>query len=76
MEIQKEISKKRLRRFLGSKTKVIVEGRDETSMTGRMLTQAPDIDGVAFIKGDCAIGEIREEDMERMMIVNCVNTTS
>ena len=29
-------------------------------MTGRILTQAPDIDGIAFIKGDCAIGEIRD----------------
>jgi ribosomal protein S12 methylthiotransferase len=60
MEIQREISKKRLRRLLGSRTKVVVEGKDGSSMTGRMLTQAPDIDGVAFIKGDCAIGEIRD----------------
>jgi len=60
MEIQKEVSKKRLRRLLGMKTKVVVEGRDESSMTGRILTQAPDIDGIAFIKGDCAIGEIRD----------------
>ncbi len=60
MEIQKEISKKRLRRFLGKETKVVVEGRDELSMTGRIFAQAPDIDGVAFIKGDCAIGEIRD----------------
>jgi ribosomal protein S12 methylthiotransferase len=60
MEIQKEISKERLKRLIGQKTKVIVEGKDETSMTGRILTQAPDIDGIAFIKGDCAIGEIRD----------------
>ena len=28
-------------------------------MTGRLLLQAPDVDGIAFIKGDCAAGEIR-----------------
>jgi ribosomal protein S12 methylthiotransferase len=60
MEIQKEISKKRLKRLIGRRTKVIVEGKDESSMTGRILAQAPDIDGIAFIKGDCDIGEIRD----------------
>ncbi len=60
MEIQKGISKKRFQRLIGRKTKVIVEGKDELSMTGRILTQAPDIDGIAFIKGDCAVGEIRD----------------
>jgi ribosomal protein S12 methylthiotransferase len=60
MAMQKEISKRRLTRLMGRKTKVIVEGKDETSMVGRILTQAPDIDGIAFIKGDCAIGEIRD----------------
>jgi len=60
MEIQKEISKNRLARFLGRTAKVIVEGKEGASMVGRILTQAPDIDGIAFIKGDCVIGEIRD----------------
>ena len=60
MEMQKDISKKRLKRFVGRQTKVIVESKDEISMVGRILTQAPDIDGIAFIKGDCSIGEIRD----------------
>lgn len=60
MEIQKEISKKRLKRFQGRTVKVIVEGKEGASIVGRILTQAPDIDGIAFIKGDCAIGEIRD----------------
>jgi ribosomal protein S12 methylthiotransferase len=60
MEIQKEISKKRLKRLQGRTVKVIVEGKEDTSMVGRILTQAPDIDGIAFIKGDCAVGEIRD----------------
>ena len=39
---------------------VIVEGKEGDSMVGRLLIQAPDIDGIAFIKGDCNIGEIRQ----------------
>jgi ribosomal protein S12 methylthiotransferase len=60
MEIQKDISKKRLRRLEGKIMKVIVEGKEGETMVGRLLTQAPDIDGIAFIKGECNIGEIRE----------------
>ncbi len=60
MEIQKEISKRRLARLVGRSTKVIVEGKEAASMTGRILTQAPDIDGIAFIKGDCSVGENRD----------------
>lgn len=60
MEAQKEISKKRLQRLVGRNVKVIVENREEASLVGRILTQAPDIDGVAFIKGDCAPGDIKD----------------
>jgi ribosomal protein S12 methylthiotransferase len=60
MEIQKEISKQRLQRLVGTKTTVIVEGYEKPYMIGRILTQAPDIDGIAFIKGECDAGEIRE----------------
>jgi ribosomal protein S12 methylthiotransferase len=60
MEIQKEISKKRMKILEGKSVKVIVEGKGEGHMVGRLLTQAPDIDGIAFIRGDCAIGEIRD----------------
>ncbi|MCX5809442.1 MAG: 30S ribosomal protein S12 methylthiotransferase RimO [Proteobacteria bacterium] len=60
MEIQKEISKKRMNILEGKSVKVIVEGKGEGHMVGRLLTQAPDIDGIAFIRGDCAIGEIRD----------------
>lgn len=60
MEIQKEISKKRMKCLEGKSVQVIVEGKDEGHMVGRLLTQAPDIDGIAFIRGSCAIGEIRD----------------
>ncbi|MCX5803041.1 MAG: 30S ribosomal protein S12 methylthiotransferase RimO, partial [Proteobacteria bacterium] len=60
MEIQKDISKRRLKKLEGKNVKMIIEGEDETYMTGRLLTQAPDIDGIAFIKGTCNVGEMRE----------------
>ncbi|OPY64864.1 MAG: Ribosomal protein S12 methylthiotransferase RimO [Syntrophorhabdaceae bacterium PtaU1.Bin034] len=60
MELQKDISKRRLKRFLGKQTQVIVEAREAGTTTGRTLLQAPDVDGIAFIRGNCAVGEIRQ----------------
>jgi ribosomal protein S12 methylthiotransferase len=60
MEIQKDISKRRLKRLKGERLKVIIEEKEEETMVGRLLTQAPDIDGMAFIKGTCNVGEMRE----------------
>jgi ribosomal protein S12 methylthiotransferase len=60
MEIQKDISKRRLERLKGKDINVIIEGEDEVYMTGRIISQAPDIDGMAFIKGTCNMGEMRE----------------
>ncbi|NLW35525.1 30S ribosomal protein S12 methylthiotransferase RimO [Syntrophorhabdus aromaticivorans] len=60
MSIQKDVSKRRLKRLEGRTAQVIIEGQDRPYMVGRLLTQAPDIDGIAFVKGSCAIGEIRE----------------
>jgi ribosomal protein S12 methylthiotransferase len=59
MELQREISGRRLTRLKGRKMPVVVEAREADAMTGRLLLQAPDVDGIAFIKGDCAPGEIR-----------------
>ena len=60
MAIQQDISKQRLQRLVGRTAMVIVEGYEKPYMVGRLLTQAPDIDGIAFIKGECKVGEIRE----------------
>jgi ribosomal protein S12 methylthiotransferase len=59
MELQKDISRRRLSRLLGRTMKVVIEGREGESTTGRLLLQAPDVDGIAFIRGDCSPGEIR-----------------
>lgn len=60
MEVQKEISRARLACLLGRTVGVIVEDAGASPKEGRLLTQAPDIDGVAFIKGECYQGDIRE----------------
>jgi len=60
MAIQKDISKERLKSLIGMNMQVIVEGKEGGYMSGRLITQAPDIDGMVFIKGTCNIGEIRE----------------
>jgi ribosomal protein S12 methylthiotransferase len=59
MELQREISGRRLKRLKGQRMPVVVEAREAEGMTGRLLLQAPDVDGIAFIKGNCAQGEIR-----------------
>jgi ribosomal protein S12 methylthiotransferase len=60
MAIQKDISKEKLKNLIGKNMQVIVEGKEGGYMAGRLLTQAPDIDGMVFIKGMCNIGEIRK----------------
>jgi ribosomal protein S12 methylthiotransferase len=59
MEIQKEISGRRLKRLEGRTMKVIIEEKDGEQTFGRLLVQAPDIDGIAFVRGDCNPGELR-----------------
>jgi len=60
MEMQKEISKRRLERLRGREMPVIVEAREAAGMTGRTMLQAPDVDGIAFIRGRCDVGQIRK----------------
>jgi ribosomal protein S12 methylthiotransferase len=67
MEVQQGISKRRLGRLMGKTVTVIVEGQEEDHMVGRLLAQAPDIDGLAFIKGDASAGQIREGKVVKTM---------
>jgi len=60
MKVQKEISRRRLKRLEGKTMEVVVEEKEEASTVGRLIIQAPDIDGIAFIRGECSAGEIRE----------------
>ena len=60
MEIQGEISLKKNRDLVGREVEVLVEGAipgRATRMRGRSQSQAPEIDGSVFLKGDAAPGE-------------------
>ena len=60
MEIQAAISAKKNRMLLGKELEVLVEGAmpgRATRMRGRSQSQAPEIDGAIFFKGDALPGE-------------------
>ncbi|MGD0230794.1 MAG: 30S ribosomal protein S12 methylthiotransferase RimO [Syntrophorhabdales bacterium] len=59
MELQGAISKRRLTRLKGRTMKVVIEAREADVLTGRLLIQAPDVDGIAFIRGKGEVGQIR-----------------
>lgn len=59
MELQRSISKENLKKLERGESLVIVEEKGKDTMIGRLITQAPDIDGIAFIKGKCTEGEIK-----------------
>lgn len=67
MQIQQEISKERLKRLTGRSMHVVVEGEEGDGMIGRLLVQAPDVDGLAFIQGECKAGEIRKGQVVRTL---------
>lgn len=60
MEIQGEISLRKNRLLVGHELEVLVEAQvpgRATRMCGRTQSQAPEIDGVVFLKGEAAPGE-------------------
>jgi ribosomal protein S12 methylthiotransferase len=59
MEIQKGISLRKNRQMVGKKVKVLVEGADRQrgTLRGRLQTQAPEIDGLVFLKGKAQPGD-------------------
>ena len=60
MELQAEISLKKNRALIGQELEVLVEGSvpgRATRMRGRSRSQAPEIDGSVFFRGDAAPGE-------------------
>jgi ribosomal protein S12 methylthiotransferase len=63
MQIQRPISRKKLRRLVGKELEVLVEGVSDESeflLEGRHAGQAPDIDGKVFLaNGEAKVGEVR-----------------
>ena len=66
MEIQAEISRQRLQRWIGQTVPVIIDGPSEDHewvLCGRMRTQAPEVDGLVFLDDppdDIKPGQIRQ----------------
>jgi ribosomal protein S12 methylthiotransferase len=67
MELQKEISREKLRRFVGKRIPVLVAGPSEESefvWQGRMSVQAPEVDGLVYLNdGPVKAGQIQEVEI-------------
>ena len=64
MSVQRKISQKKLKGFVGRELEVLVEGPSEENelvMVGRHAGQAPDIDGIVYLSGGPVLpGELRK----------------
>lgn len=58
MLLQQEISLKQNQKWLGKTISVLIEGKNDTHSIGRSFRDAPEIDGLVFIKGNQTAGEI------------------
>jgi ribosomal protein S12 methylthiotransferase len=59
MGLQKRLSLKKHRGLVGRTMEVLVEGQDRRRrlLRGRLKTQAPEIDGCVFLKGEAKPGD-------------------
>lgn len=58
MERQRRISLRKHKQMIGKSVEVLVEGKDEKGiLKGRLNTQAPEIDGCVFLKGEANPGD-------------------
>ncbi len=70
MEVQGEISLKKNHDLLGSELEVLVEGPipgRATRMRGRSRSQAPEIDGSVFMRGEAMPGEFVRVRIEKAL---------
>ncbi len=58
MELQQGISLEINQSLVGRTLDVLVEGRDKDFLIGRSYRDAPEIDGLVFVEGHAAIGQI------------------
>jgi ribosomal protein S12 methylthiotransferase len=58
MSLQQGISLQLNQSMVGRTLDVLVEGRDRNLVIGRSYRDAPEIDGLVFVEGEAAIGEI------------------
>ncbi|MGI6595311.1 MAG: 30S ribosomal protein S12 methylthiotransferase RimO [Candidatus Ratteibacteria bacterium] len=50
MELQRKISRKKLKRLVGNSLNVLIDGQDGLLFTGRTEFDAPEIDGTVYVK--------------------------
>jgi ribosomal protein S12 methylthiotransferase len=69
MQVQRPISRKKMRQFVGQTLDVLVEGVSDESdflLEGRHKGQAPEIDGKVYL----ANGEARPGELRRALVTN------
>jgi ribosomal protein S12 methylthiotransferase len=78
MEVQKKISLKKYRGLVGRKMEVLVEGTDRqrTTLRGRIRTQAPEIDGCVFLKGEARPGDFVEAEITQALPYDLIAVTT
>jgi ribosomal protein S12 methylthiotransferase len=80
MEVQAEVSRDRLDSLIGQELPVIIDGTSDEHdwvITGRLETQAPEVDGQVFLEmppEDIAPGQIRMVRIERSSDYDLVGT--
>jgi ribosomal protein S12 methylthiotransferase len=68
MQTQAQISLARNQRMIGSEVEVLIEGAAGGGrVRGRMASQAPDIDGAVFLRGEAQAGEFVRTKIERAL---------
>ena len=69
MDLQKKISLKKLRKLVGHTKEVLVEGPNghRNTLRGRLQTQAPEIDGCVFLRGEARPGDWVEARITRAL---------
>jgi ribosomal protein S12 methylthiotransferase len=66
MQVQQDVSTKRMAAKIGSRIEIIVDEVDEEGAIGRSTADAPDIDGAVFLNGDIGVaaGDIVQVEVE------------
>ena len=66
MQVQQEVSARRMARKVGTRIDAIIDEVDEEGAIGRSSADAPDIDGAVFLNGETrvAVGDIVEVEVE------------
>ena len=58
MELQRGLMRKGLEAQVGGRVRVLVESGSAGFSTGRLWSQAPEVDGLVLLKGDARVGEM------------------